>query len=78
MTSVCTRAEAGGRLGRLAGEGLDQRTLGASYEAQNEQGGSLGWLDIGFQTEALRRFLPEEVDDLLTRESPRFQDKRAS
>ncbi len=78
MTGVYTLAEAEMILGRLAAEGLDKGTLVASYEAQNEQDGSLAWLDIGFQTDTLRRFLPEEVDDLLRKESPRFQDKRAA
>ena len=58
-----TSEEAKRSIKQLAGEGLDEHILTSTYETLEEQGGlPFGWLDIDFQLDTLRSFLPSDVD----------------
>lgn len=65
VRGLCTGEEAKRELDRLATMGLDHKTLHATYEAHEQQGTPYEWIDIDFQLEALREFLPESIDSLL-------------
>ena len=75
-----TSEEAKRSIKQLAGEGLDEHILTSTYETLEEQGGlPFGWLDIDFQLDTLRSFLPSDVDRQ-TRDLASFDvsDRRAA
>lgn len=52
------------RFDLLGAEGLDRAVLTSTYRALEEQGGiPFGWLDIDFQLNTLRTYLPERIPD---------------
>lgn len=58
-----TGAEAKRKIELVAAEGLDMGVLMSTYDALEEQGGiPFGWLDINFQLDTLRMFLPGEIE----------------
>ena len=59
---VFTKDEAEKELFRLAKSGLDRSVLYATYEAYEETGRPVDWLDFDFQLSTLRKFLPNEAD----------------
>jgi hypothetical protein len=60
-TGACTDEQALEELERLAAQGLDRDLLWATYAALQKQGAASDLLDIDFQLNTLRKFLPEEV-----------------
>jgi hypothetical protein len=56
-----TKEEAERELERLVALGLDRSVLFSMYQAQEHQGAPCAWLDIDFQMNALRKFLPEDA-----------------
>jgi len=60
---LITSEEAKRAIEMLAAEGLDMNVLTSSYEALEEQGGlPFGWLDIDFQLDTLRSYLPGDIE----------------
>jgi hypothetical protein len=59
------------QLVRLVEWGLDERVLLATYQGCRDEEESLDWLDLGFQAETLRKFLPDGAD---ARESDESSD----
>ena len=49
-------------LDRLAGAGLDHATLVETFRSFQAAGTPAEWLDLDFQKDALRRFLPDELE----------------
>jgi len=66
VRGLCTDEEARFELENLAGSGLNKDVLMSSYEGLEEIGGTpFDWLDIDFQVNTLRQFLPQEVNSTL-------------
>ncbi|MCI0777293.1 MAG: universal stress protein [Chloroflexi bacterium] len=73
-------AEARDAIEMMTTAGLDEHVLTSTYETLEEQGGlPFGWLDIDFQLDTLRSFLPSDVDRQ-TRDLASFDvsDRRAA
>ena len=63
VRGLCSADEAQSQLEKLATAGLDHDVLFSSYRGLEEIGGTpFDWLDIDFQLEALRQFLPQEIE----------------
>jgi len=62
VKGVFTKDEAEEELFRLAKSGLDRNVLYGTYQAYEETGRPVDWLDFHFQLSTLRKFLPEEAD----------------
>lgn len=58
------RDESKQELERLAASGLDRSVLFATYQALEDRGALFDWLDIDFQMNTLRKFLPEDIHAL--------------
>jgi nucleotide-binding universal stress UspA family protein len=58
-----SEAEARAELDRLALSGLDRSVLQSTFARLEEQGIAMNWLDIEFQMESLRTYLPQEVGE---------------
>jgi len=58
-----SEAEARAELDRLALSGLDKGVLLSTFNALDEHGVAMSWLDIEFQMESLRTYLPQEVGE---------------
>lgn len=56
-----TKEEAERELERLVALGLDRSVLFSIYQTQEHQGTPCPWLDIDFQMNTLRKFLPENA-----------------
>ncbi len=66
VRGLCTPEEAQIELATLAASGLNRDVLISSYEGLVEVGGTpFDWLDIDFQVNTLRQFLPQEVNGTL-------------
>ena len=61
VRGLYTKEEAERELERLVALGLDRSVLFSVYQAEEHQGAPCPWLDINFQMNALRKFLPENA-----------------
>ena len=79
VRGLCTADEAQSQLELLATSGLDRDVLFSSYHGLEEVGGTpFDWLDIDFQLQTLRQFLPQEIDPLWEeKDSPLYATVRA-
>lgn len=61
VQGLYTEEEAERELEQLVALGLDRSVLFSMYQAQEHQGAPCPWLDIDFQVNALRKFLPDDA-----------------
>jgi len=59
-----TETQTGWHLERLANGGLDRGTLYGTYRALEKEGAPSEWLDMRFQVDTLRQFMPDELAGL--------------
>ena len=68
-----SEGEARAELDRLALSGLDRTVLMSTFNALEEHGVPMGWLDIEFQMDTLRTYLPLEIGEDGVPELPRLR-----
>jgi nucleotide-binding universal stress UspA family protein len=77
-SGLYSEEEAEQMLEQLAAQGLDRAALFGTYQTLRQNGAPFQWLDIDFQVETLRRFLPEEVPGLAALADTRPPDSKAA
>jgi hypothetical protein len=78
-TGIYTGADAKRELEHLSALGLDREILFSTYQALEQEGGiPFLWLDIAFQMETLRSYLPHEIESAVEPQVPSLPDALAA
>ena len=78
LKGLYTPEEAEHQLDRLARAGLDRGTLFETYRSHQERGSAPAWVDIDFQLDTLREFLPEALPESSREKSAKIRKIRAA